>query len=37
MKYFIMSLDAAYTDVPRTINLYDKINPKRVIVYQSSG
>lgn len=30
MKYFIMSLDAAYTDVPRAINWYDKINPKWV-------
>lgn len=30
MKYFIMSLDAAYTDVPRAVNWYDKINPKWV-------
>ena len=28
MKYFIMSLEAAYTDVPRAVNWYDKINPK---------
>lgn len=28
MKYFLISLEAAYTDVPRIINWYEKINPK---------
>lgn len=28
MKYFIISLEAAYTDVPRAVNWYNKINPK---------
>lgn len=28
MKYFAISLEEAYTDVPRIINWYEKINPK---------
>lgn len=28
MKYFIISLEAAYTDIPRAVNWYNKINPK---------
>lgn len=28
MKYFVISLETVYTDVPQIVNWYEKINPK---------